>query len=105
MITPLHCVNPCLKKNTPALRSERTNARAERVALSRGWSEAQPSVTGPHTIMHLKDAKTTHFCANPCYEIIVGIRVLKHPPPSIVRIRVLKPPHSLEEADLWLALH
>ena len=28
------------------------------MARSRGLSEAQPSVTGPHTIMHLKDAKT-----------------------------------------------
>ena len=28
------------------------------MARSRGLSEAQPSVIGPHTIMHLKDAKT-----------------------------------------------
>ena len=60
-------------------RSERTNARAKRVARSRGLSEAQPSVTGLHTIMHLKDANIT----------------------NIVRKSVKTPPrhHSLGEAD------
>ena len=44
--------------NHAAKHSERTNARAERVARSRGLSEAQPSVTGPLTGKHLEDAKT-----------------------------------------------
>ncbi|MGN0229070.1 MAG: hypothetical protein ACI4BH_04585, partial [Muribaculaceae bacterium] len=51
------CGNRCLN-NHAAKRSERTNARAERVARSRGLSEAQPSVAGPLTGKHLKDVKT-----------------------------------------------
>ena len=43
---------------TAAERSERTNARAERVARSPGLSEAQPSAAGPHMGKHLEDAKT-----------------------------------------------